>query len=162
IQATRVDHRDDRGRNNFHDDLRVASFSLPSLTSGSIGHVAYTIEYPDARFASGHFFADSYPTEESILTVISDPGIEVDVRMFNGADSLLSRTTATEKGRSVQRFTMKNVPALRYEPNAPSFYYYAPHAQLVVTLPGGTGAADPTTDLYAWYTEHIQKAFEPA
>ena len=82
--------------------------------------------------------------------------------MFNVADSLVSRTETKEKGKSVQRFTMTNVPALRYEPNAPSYYYYAPHAQLVVTLPGGAKAGDPTTDLYAWYTEHIQKAFEPS
>jgi transglutaminase-like putative cysteine protease len=96
------------------------------------------------------------------LTVICDPGIKVDVKMFNVADSLITRSVTKEKGRSVQRFTMKNVPALRYEPNAPSYYYYAPHAQLVVTMPGDKDTGDSTTDLYAWYTEHIQKAFEPA
>ncbi len=159
IQASRIDHRDQRGRNNFHDDLRVASFTLPSLTSGSIGHVAYTIQYPDARFASGHFFGYAYPTEESTLTVISDPGIEVEVRMFNVADSLLTRTVSKEKGRTVQRFTMRHIPAIRFESNAPSIYYYAPHAQLVVQEAGMNDTVSYTGNLYKWYAQHVKDSF---
>src|SRR5690606_1844582 len=94
-----VDHRDDRGGNIFHDDSRVASFVLNSLNSGSIGVVEYTLSFPDVRFVGGHYFSGIAPTEESTLTVISDPDIPVEVRMFHLPDSLLQRTSTIEKGR---------------------------------------------------------------
>ncbi|MEZ4739669.1 MAG: transglutaminase-like domain-containing protein, partial [Flavobacteriales bacterium] len=131
----------------------------PALSSGSIAHVAYTLSFPDARFASSHFFGDSYPTEESSLTVICDEGIEVDVKLFNVPDSMLIRSTGKEKGRNVQRFAMRRIPAVRFESNAPSFYYYVPHAQLVVNVPGTAEAGDATSRLYQWYTEHVEQAF---
>lgn len=155
LNVDHIDHRDQRDDQTFHDDLRVASFLLPSLTAGSIGHVAYTVSYTDGRFATGHFFGESHPTEESSLTVISDPGIDVDVRTFHLPDSLLTRSETVEKGRRVQRFTMHKVPAMRFESNAPSPRYYAPHAQLVVHVPGENGSLSGTERLYQWYASLI-------
>jgi hypothetical protein len=158
VNVDHFDHRDRRDDQTFHDDQRVASFLLPSLTAGSIGHVAYTVSYIDGRFATGHFFGESYPTEESSLTVISDPGIDVDVRTFHLPDSLLTRTETMEKGRRVQRLTMHKVPAMQFEANAPSPRYYSPHAQLVVHVPGENGALSGTERLYQWYSSMITEA----
>src|SRR5690606_13250769 len=79
VRVGTVEHRDERDDNIFHDDSRVARFVMPSLVAGAIANVSYTLSYPDARLASGHFFASMAPTEESTLTVISDPGVEVDI-----------------------------------------------------------------------------------
>ena len=155
-----VDHRDDRGGNIFHDDSRVASFVLNSLNSGSIGVVEYTLSFPDVRFVGGHYFSGIAPTEESTLTVISDPDIPVEVRMFHLPDSLLQRTSKIEKGRHVQRFTMRQVPPMRFESNAPTLRYYSPHAYLIVREPAEEELSD-LDRLYRWYYSLSKEALGP-
>lgn len=161
VPVETVDHRDDREDWIFHDDSKIASFVMPSLISGAIAHVEHTIGYPDPRMMAGHFFAGVYPTEESTLTIISDAGIDVDVRTFHLADSLLTRTESMEKGRRVQRFTMRQVPAMRFEDNAPSLRYYTPHAQLVVRMPDESKDLSDIDRLYAWYASHVKDTFAP-
>ncbi|MBK9175815.1 MAG: transglutaminase domain-containing protein [Flavobacteriales bacterium] len=156
VPVRSVSHRDEREDHIFHDDSRIASFVMPSLVSGAIAHIEHTIAYPDARFVAGHFFASYRPTVESTLTVVSDPGIEVDVRTFHLRDSLVIKSDRIEKGKRVQRFTMKQVPALHYDVNAPSARYYAPHAQLVVRLPGSDAKRSDLDRLYDWYSGHIK------
>lgn len=153
-----ISHRDAREGHIFHDDDRVASFTMPGLVSGAIAHVSHGLRYPDARFAGGHFFATYRPSEESTLTVISDPGAEVEVRLFHAPDSLVLRSEEQAKGRRVQRFTMRKVPPLPQEPDAPGIKHFAPHAQLVVRLPEERGMSD-LDRLYAWYSGHIKDTF---
>lgn len=155
-----ISHRDERDGHIFHDDDRVASFTMPSLVSGSIAHVSHGLRFPDPRFAGGHFFAASRPVEESTLTVISDPEAVVEVRLFHVADSLVERSERMEKGKRVQRFIMRKVPPILYEPDAPSARYYAPHAQLLVRMPHA-GELNDLDRLYAWYAGFIKEAFEP-
>jgi hypothetical protein len=158
VPVRTVDHRDERSANIFHDDNRVASFLMPSMTSGAIGHVSYTLSFPDARLTNGHYFASVHPTEESTLTVISDPGIEVDIRMFHLADSMVVRSVGREKGRLVQKFTMRQVPPMQFESNAPAIRYYTPHAQLVVRIPERESGGNDIDRLYRWYNKYVHDA----
>lgn len=160
VPVENISHRDERDGHIFHDDDRVASFTMPSLVSGSIAHVSHGLRYPDPRFAGGHFFAAGKPIEESTLTVISDPGAEVEVRLFHVADSLIERSEGIEKGKRVQRFIMRKVPPITYEPGAPAARYFVPHAQLVVRTPDGKALSD-LDRLYEWYSGFIKEAFEP-
>lgn len=158
MNVDRFDHKDRRDEEIFHDDTRVASFVMPNITAGSIGHVRYTLHYQDARMAMGHYFGLHIPTEESSLTVISDPGIEVEVRTFNLADSAVTRTERTERGRRVQQLSMTRVPSLPFEDHAPSWKYHSPHAQIVVRLPGVDPSTQATDRLYQWYREMADSA----
>lgn len=153
MNVDRIDHKDRRDEEVFHDEIKTASFVMPSITAGSIAHVAHTVKYQEGRLVTGHFFGSYIPTEESSLTVITDPGIEVEVRTFHLSDSALVRTDRLERGKRVQRLTMQRVPAVAYEPNAPSWKHHAPHAQLVVTVPEAAPAASAIDRLYHWYME---------
>lgn len=156
-----IEHRDSRESHIFHDDSRVASFLMPGLVSGAIAHIEHEVSYADARFVGGHFFTSNRPTVLSTLTVVSDPGIEVDLLTFHMADSLMERSDAMEKGKRVQRITMRDIPAMLYEDDGPSPRYYAPHAQIMVRFPGAKGSG--LDQLYAWYSEHIKDTFrEPS
>jgi hypothetical protein len=158
MNVDRFDHKDRRDEEIFHDDTRVASFVMPNITAGSIGHVRYTLQYQDARMAMGHYFGVHIPTEESSLTVISDPGIDVEVRTFNLADSTYTRSDRTERGKRVQQLSMTRVPGLPFEDHAPSWKYHSPHAQIVVRLPGAASEVALTDGLYRWYREMADSA----
>ena len=154
LPAGLIEHRDERDDNIFHDDSKVASFILPSLTAGAITHVSYTLRFPDPRMTNGHFFAGIHPTEESILTMISDPDVDISVRLFHIPENMVTVSKAIEKGRLVQRYIARQVPPLVFEDNAPMAKYYAPHAQLIVKLPGENGA-DDVARLHAYLRKYV-------
>lgn len=155
VPVTEFLHRDERNDQVFHDDARSVNFTFPRPAAGAITHVEYGISYPDARFASGHYFASNDPVEESTFTVVHDEDISVRAVPFHIADSALVRTTQHKHGRVEERFTMRRVPALVYESDAPQYPYFAPHVQLIITEhPPGPNNSE-LDQLYAWYYSHV-------
>jgi hypothetical protein len=161
MPAGSIEHRDERDDNIFHDDSKVASFVLPSLTSGAIAHVSHTLHFPDPRMTNGHFFAGMHPTEESILTIISDPAVEVTVRLFHLPEEMVTVSRTMERGRLVQRYVARQVPPLEFEDNAPQAKYYAPHAQLLVKLPDDE-SSDAVARLHAYLRNYVAVTEAPA
>ncbi|HRH38738.1 MAG TPA: DUF3857 domain-containing protein, partial [Flavobacteriales bacterium] len=132
VRVEDITHRDERSDNVFHDDSKVASFTYHGMTTGAITHLEYTLGFPDARMIAGHYFASGYPVEESSLTVITDKGVEVEARAFHMPEGALEHQVTTEHGKTVQRWTMKNLAGSAFEDNAPSYAYHIPHIQLIV------------------------------
>ncbi|HQV52841.1 MAG: DUF3857 domain-containing protein [Flavobacteriales bacterium] len=161
IKIGAVEHRDQRSNSIFHDDSRIAYFTMPSLASGAVAHLRYVVAFPDARFSTGHYFASEFPVEESILTVISDADIDVDVRTFHMPDGSYTRSVSTEKGKTVQRYTMRNVPPMKFASDAPSFSYYTPHAQLIVNTEK-VESTDRVDQLYGWLYSYVGQCSDPA
>jgi hypothetical protein len=157
VPISHVEHKDVRGGSIFHDDNRSASFHLPSMNSGAISHISYTLQFPDAHLATGHHFASVIPTEESTLTVITAPDVEVDIRLFHLPDSAVERSVTMEKGKRVQRITLRQVPAIEFAGNAPKPIHYLPHAHLI--FKESTDEADDVGRLYRWSYDQIKEAY---
>lgn len=161
IRVDKVEHRDVRDGMAFYDDQRLAAFLYPAMVSGAIGHLSYTLQCKDARFSGGHFFEGVHPTVESTFTVISDPGVAVDLRMFHMPDSSFERTVTTERGRTVQRLVMRKVPSIKFETNAPSARAYSPHVLLLVGNEGVMNDERAKADLYKWFWPFVQDMLLP-
>ena len=161
VEVTEFTHRDERSDEIFHDDNRTVSFLFPAMEPGAIAHLDYTLAYPDARFVTSHFFASGRPVEESTLTVICDPGIEVDALPFHIDDAQLVREEERGKRSTTFRFRMREVPQLDFEPDGPSVLYYAPHLQLMVrdTEDPVAASGSPIDRLYRWYYGHIAGSY---
>lgn len=157
VRVDRIHHRDERDGQTFHDDQRVAFFTFPALGPGAVGHLRYVLQTKEPRFAGGFFFEGFLPTLESSLTVSCGPGVTVDPRRFNMPDSTFEHTRSKERGRMVDRFTMRHVPAMRYEEDAPSPRYYSPHVQLVVN-----SSERDVDELYSWYASFTENCLKPA
>lgn len=156
--VTEFIHKDERDHQIFHDDSRSVNFLFPSVTPGSITHLDYELDYPDARFVNGHFFTAEEPVEHSTLTIVYDKDIEVDARPFHIAPGMLDSTLEDKHGRITRTFTMRNVPALKSADDAPDIRYYAPHIQLVVRDMAKNARDAGLSDierLYRWYYGHI-------
>ncbi len=147
-------HRDERDGGIFHDDGRIASFTYNGMATGAITHLDYALAYPDARMISGHYFASGYPVLESVFTVICDKGVEVEARPFHIPEGAMQHTMTQERGKTVHRWTMNNVPGLNFEDDAPNFPYHLPHIQLLVRTAADKGKTD-LQRLYAWDYAHI-------
>lgn len=151
-------HKDELSGRIFHDDSRIVQFLFPGVAPGAIKHLEYTLDYPDARLVTGHYFATNYPVEESTLTVIADKDVEVDARTFHVPEGMLKHERDESRGRVVQRWTMTKVPPLQFESDAPGFRYYTPHVQLVLRKAGqpATGPDGDLQRMFAWDLEHVR------
>lgn len=155
VPVSDFSHRDERNGHVFHDDSRSVNFMFPRQSAGAITHVSYAMAFPDARLMNGHYFASDDPVDESTLTVVHDEDVTVRVVPFHIPDSALVHTSQRKHGRIEETFTMRHVPALVYEPEAPRYPYFAPHMQLVVTDGAGTGKPSELDQLYRWYYSHV-------
>ena len=162
LKVETITHKDELDDQIFHDDRRSANFMYPQVEPGAITHLDYSLTYSDPRLITGHFFGSGEPVEESALTIISDPGVEFDVRLFHVDRARLEVERTVDKGRNVLLYRMRKLDAFRGEDDAPGFRYYLPHAQVLVTSYSSKGKKVEllgTTDrLYGWYYSHIREA----
>lgn len=149
-------HKDELDGQIFHDDSRSVQFIFPGVTVGAITHVDHTLNYPDARMVSSHFFATGYPVEESVFTVICDKSLEVEGKPFHVPEGALQYEREEKRGQVIQRWTMSKVAPIKVESNAPSILYYAPHMALIIRKAGELPSGD-IDRLYAWDIEHVNK-----
>ncbi len=132
VPVERITHKDDLDDQIFHNDNRVASFVFPSVDVGTVTHLDYGLDYSDARMLTGHFFGSGEPVEQSTLTIITDPGIEIDVRTFHVDPSQLRKEVATKGKKTITTYTMSGLQPFRSDDDAPSFRYFVPHAYVLV------------------------------
>jgi len=132
VPVSNITHKDELDDQIFHNDTRIASFVFPGADVGTVTHLDYSLDYSDARMLAGHFFGSGEPVEESTLTVITDPGIEVDVRTFNLDPAQLRTETVTKGKRTITTYTMTGLQPYRSDDDAPSFRYFVPHAHVMV------------------------------
>ncbi|MBL7964346.1 MAG: DUF3857 domain-containing protein [Flavobacteriales bacterium] len=153
-------HRDERDDHIFHDDSRSVSFVFPGTAPGAITHLEYRLGYPDARFMGGHFFGLSHPIEESTITLITDPDIEVEVLPFHIAENGLRSERTVKKGKVVTRYWVDSMPAVPREYSSPAYRYFAPHVQFLVKdkRNPSSGREEDVVRLYRWYYSTIKDA----
>jgi hypothetical protein len=156
VTVTDFTHRDEVGQRIFHDDSRNVRFLFPGMAKGAITHIDYTLSYPDARMITGHYFASGDPVQESTVTVIADKDVDVVASLFHIPEGAMKHERSTERGRTVQRWTMTDLAAMQFEDEAPNIRYYLPHLQLLVRKPDEKGGTD-LERMYAWNIEHTDQ-----
>lgn len=152
--VSRFTHKDVLDDQIFHDDSRSVQFMFPGIAPGAITHVDHVITYPDAHLFMGHFFASNAPVEESTLTVICDRSVDVEAVPFHALEEDIHYVRQEKRGRIVHQWTMRKVPPLKPEADAPSMLYHAPHVRLLIRN-AGESAADDLDRFYAWNRQHV-------
>ena len=166
VPVERITHKDDLDDQIFHNDNRVASFVFPSVDVGTVTHLDYGLDYSDARMLTGHFFGSGEPVEQSTLTIITDPGIEIDVRTFHLDPAQLRKEVTTKGKKTITTYTMSGLQPFRSDDDAPSFRYFVPHAYVLVkNYSTGKKTEQLMGDvslLYKMYYENIVNTEGPA
>ncbi|MBL7981199.1 MAG: DUF3857 domain-containing protein [Flavobacteriales bacterium] len=159
VPVDRITHKDDLDDQIFHNDNRVASFVFPSVDVGTVTHLDYGLDYSDARMLTGHFFGSGEPVELSTLTIITDPGIEIDVRTFHVDPAQLRKEVTTKGKKTITTYTMTGLQPFRSDDDAPNFRYFVPHAYVLVKNYSTGKRSEPMLGdvslLYKMYYENI-------
>jgi uncharacterized protein YegL len=145
----------------FYSDARVCYFQLPLLKKESTSEVVFKKTTLDPRYFTNIFFMDDEEVEEEEVKLVVPAWMQLEIKEFNFQPYTIQKNISPGSNETVYTFTMKNIPALRHEPNAPGLTYYAPHI-LVLCKSASPGNGNYTyfktvKEQYEWYKDLVSQ-----
>lgn len=121
------------GNDVYNECRRRAVSGKRDAEPGAVFAYESVIEYESFANQLVFHFQNGMPVRLSRFEVVVPAGWHVDARTFNGAPK-------GEDTSGVHRWQMENLPAMEFEPSAPSFLTLAPWVGVNLTGPGTTHA----------------------
>jgi hypothetical protein len=156
--------------NVFYDGTKSISFFYPLLQPKSKTYLKYVEQISEPRLMGSFYFQTYSPSLESTLHITSSNEVELDWKLFNVHDSLVSFSKNPEKNnRTTYTWQMKGVSKFDSETNAPDARYFMPHVIAWIKSYNSNGkkvqVLSETRDLYNWVysiTKDVNKEDNPA
>lgn len=144
----------------FYDDSYFYSFNFPAVAFGNRTQLEYRENIKDVHFISGYVFSNYLPQVKTSYVIKAPKDVEIGYKIFNDQHSGI-KFSKTEKGNMVTyQWSVDNLPALKFESNAPEIRYYAPHIICYVKsyqLKGRKiNVLSNLEDLHSWYYTFIK------
>lgn len=152
----------DRESYIFYNDNAEISFNYPALVQGAKSVVKYRAKITDPHMLRMFFFQSYIPIHDASYTISYEAGISLSSQFFNDDNEIIEKAPlTTTDGLTIEKFSAKNVPKIKYEADAPSFSYLVPAVYMLIeryqTESGAQkkvlGSVD---DLYSWYQTFIK------
>lgn len=152
----------------FHDDTKEINFYFSNIEQGSKIVHSYSSLEKEPRFLNGFFFESYHPIHLAEFIITAPKNVTIGYQYFNIAEEDLTFEKIENKGIVTYKWTKKNIPALKYEQQAPNPRYYMPHIIPYIkdyTINGEKKRLlTDVTDLYNWYyslTENVNQKEDP-
>lgn len=145
----------------FHNDARVKYTHIDFPLKGYRYNTSIIKSYKDVKYFTKIYFNDQYPTAKKVITVEIPDWLDLELKEMNfGDNSIEKQVKPNAKNKSkVYTYTLKNVPAMHREPNAPGPTYIYPHLLILAKSYTQKGETKPifksTQDLYNWYNSLV-------
>lgn len=151
------DYRDD---NIFYSDTRQQEVVFPHISEGGRTLLTHDLVTEDPHFSQSYFFASYLPTAHAEFSITFPEGVVIRYFIFNDDSNKIKFTETKSKGKITWKWEQDNIPALKFESDAPGIRYYAPHIVAFVEQ-YKTGGEYKTVyknldDLYGWYYTMIK------
>ncbi|WP_181369472.1 DUF3857 domain-containing protein [Flavobacterium album] len=164
IKVTQTNEKQSRQNGVFYNDVKERQLIFPNLEAGARKVYSVQTEFLDPFLLQSYIFGSGYPMLDSTLEVRADKDITIGYRIFNDPDNTIEFSKSEKKGKFIYRWTLKNVKAIKMEPNNPGFRYFIPHINIYVkdyTVDSKKiNVLDNTEKLYDYYkafTKNLNK-----
>jgi hypothetical protein len=117
----------EQGSGVFYDDTRSLSFFYPQVAAGVKTYQKTVIRIIKPEFFPGFYFGSFLPVHYAELVLRIDPRVDIDFKMFNTESLEVEQEEYTADSYQVIKWTAEQLPALKFENDAPQLAYYAPH-----------------------------------
>ena len=111
----------------FYSDAHVCYFQLPLLKKGSTSEVTFKKTTVDPRYFTTIYFMDEQDIAEQEVKVVVPSWMQLDIKEYNFKQYNIKKTVTPDGDETVYTYSMKNIPAMRSEEDAPGPGYFAPH-----------------------------------
>ncbi len=111
----------------FYSDAHVCYFMLPLLKQGSTSEVIFKKTTLDPRYFTSIYFMDDKEILEQEVKIIVPSWVDLDIKGYNFEKFNITKNVSRDGDETVYTYTMKNIPAMSSEHDAPGPSYYTPH-----------------------------------
>lgn len=164
IKVTQTNEKQARQSAVFYNDVKERQLIFPNLEAGARKVYTVQTEFLDPYLLQSFIFGSSYPMLNATLEVRTDKDITIGYRIFNDPGNTIEFSKSEKKGKFIYRWTLKDVKAVKMEPNNPGFRYFIPHINVYVkdyTIDSKKiNVLDDTEKLYDYYkafTKNLNK-----
>lgn len=145
----------------FYSDAKVCSYKMNFLHEGTEINFSARMKYNDPKYLTKVFFHDDLSLEAREISFTVPPLINVELVEQNFAGYEIKKTVTKEQGKTVYRYTLKNLTAIKSESNSLGALHHYPHLIVLTkdySLPGGKRfVLSSVDDLYKWYAGLVKE-----
>jgi hypothetical protein len=145
----------------FYGGYKRKDFVFPVLTSGAIGRISYSRDITDPHLLPPFFFDEHLTVKSSEYSVTVPETINIQYRLFGLSTEKINFHKEQTQDGIKYIWKMNDVPAWRYEPDAPARAYTSPHLMIFIDSFRAKGqthkVVSDVNDLYSWYSGLIKK-----
>jgi len=145
----------------FHSDLKLCYFTLSTNISEGSKYITYDKEYSDLKFLDPMYFNDSYPVEESYISIKIPAWMDVDAIEWNFDKEAVTKTEEKTDDGTTVTYKLSSIPARGLYNNEPRSSKTNAHLIPIVKSYKAGGKTvrgmKETADLYGWYAGLVEK-----
>lgn len=129
----------------FYSDAHVCYFQLPLLKKGSTSEVIFKKTTLDPHYFSSIYFMDNQEIEEQEIKLVVPSWMQLEIKEYNFEKYNIQKTSTPDGDETVYRYTMKKIPAMNNEHDAPGPGYFVPHILVLCK------SAQPKDEKYIYF-----------
>jgi len=145
----------------FYSDAHVCYFKLPLLKKGSESEVIFKKTTLDPRYFTTVYFMAMQPIMDQEIKLRVPSWMQLEIKEFNFKNFDIKKNISTEGDATIYTYSMKNIPAMSMDDDAPGPSYYVPH---ILVLCKSAQPKDVKIDYfnslkdqYAWYSSLVKQ-----
>jgi hypothetical protein len=119
---------------------------LPLLKKGSTSEVIFEKTTIDPHYFTSVYFMDEQAIEEQEIKLVVPSWMQLEIKEFNFKAYGIQRSVEQAGDETVYSYTMKNIPAMRSEHDAPGLSYFTPHILVLCK------SAQPKDEKYVYFS----------
>lgn len=160
VKVTHVETGDILQPGIFYGGYKKMEFIYPKLESGAIGELTYSKNIKDPHFIPPFHFQERHVVKNAVYSVSYPKSMKIKYQLYgNNIDHIQLIEKEGEHDITYQ-WTYNNVPPYRFEKNAPSRAYTAPHIVVMIesyeVKSQTINVSSNVADLYSWYNGLIE------
>ncbi len=130
----------------FYSDAHVCFFNLPLLKKGSTSEVIFEKTTIDPHYFTSVYFMEEQAVDEQEIKIIVPSWMQLEIKEYNFKAFGIQKNVEQDGDETVYSYTMKNIPAMSSEHDAPGPSYYTPHILVLCK------SAQPKDEKYVYFS----------
>ncbi|MGC4037318.1 MAG: transglutaminase-like domain-containing protein [Chitinophagaceae bacterium] len=143
--------------NVFFDDSRVQYYSFRFLERGKMAKLTWQSDYTDSKYLTREFFNESFPVIEKTIEFEVPAWLDISFIEKNFGKFKVEKSQEYAGKKTIYRFKVKNLPAVKNEFSDLGVAYTEPHIIVQIKSFDNDGQKvnlfQSTKDLYSWYDQ---------
>lgn len=132
IPVTQTNEKLSSDKGIFYSDVKQRKLIFPNLEAGAKKVYNYQTEIVDPYLLNKFIFAGEIPVKNATFEVKASKDITIGYKIFNDPANRIEFSKTEKGGNYIYTWSLKDIDAVKYEPNAPGYLYTIPNINIYI------------------------------